>query len=162
MQYFFFLFKVSVSTDQSAVSVQATARNTSQNATISMAPSLVIGISNRNKGNVRATPSGMSVCPMEGNREVLWREIAEPVKKVNEKELEVEIEIEVVNMIHQDRSKDEEYAAAVLINHIKEEKFDRLQGQKQRPRAGTLIYETRENKEVIDLIPRPGTSKLKV
>ena len=158
MQYFFFLFKVSVSTDQSAVSVQATARNTSQNATISMAPSLVIGISNRNKGNVRATPSGMSVCPMEGNREVLWREIAEPVKKVEE----LEVEVEVVNMTHQDRSKDEEYAAAVLINHIKEEKFDRLQGQKQRPRAGTLIYETRENKEVIDLIPRPGTSKLKV
>ena len=158
MQYFFFLFKVSVSTDQSAVSVQATARNTSQNATISMAPSLVIGISNRNKGNVRATPTGMSVCPMEGNREVLWREIAEPVKKVEE----LEVEVEVVNMTHQDRSKDEEYAAAVLINHIKEEKFDRLQGQKQRPRAGTLIYETRENKEVIDLIPRPGTSKLKV
>ena len=158
MQYFFFLFKVSVSTDQSTVSVQATARNTSQNATISMAPSLVIGISNRNKGNVRATPSGMSVCPMEGNREVLWREIAEPVKKVEE----LEVEVEVVNMTHQDRSKDEEYAAAVLINHIKEEKCDRLQGQKQRPRAGTLIYETRENKEVIDLIPRPGTSKLKV
>ena len=158
MQYFFFLFKVSVSTDQSAVSVQATARNTSQNATISMAPSLVIGVSNRNKGNVRATPSGMSACPMEGNREVLWREIAEPVKKVKEKE----VEVEVVNMIHQDRIKDGEYAAAVLINHIKEENFDRLQGQKQRPRAGTLIYETRENKEVIDLIPRPGTSKLKV
>ena len=151
---------MSVSTDQSAVSVQATARNTSQNATISMAPSLVIGVSNRNKGNVRATPNGVSVCPMEGNREVLWREIAEPVKKVKEKE--VEVEVEVVNMIHQDRSKDEEYAAAVLINHIKEEKCDRLQGQKQRPRAGTLIYETTENKEVIDLIPRPGTSKLKV
>ena len=151
---------MSVSTDQSAVSVQATARNTSQNATISMAPSLVIGVSNRNKGNVRATPNGVSVCPMEGNREVLWREIAEPVKKVKEKE--VEVEVEVVNMIHQERSKDEEYAAAVLINHIKEENFDRLQGQKQRPRAGTLIYETRENKEVIDLIPRPGTSKLKV
>ena len=76
--------------------------------------------------------------------------------------IEVEVDVDIVNMIHQDRSKDEEYAAAVLINHIKEENFDRLQGQKQRSRAGTLIYETRENKEVIDLIPRPGTSKLKV
>ena len=40
---------------------------------------------------------------MEGNREVLWREIAEPVKKVKEKE----VEVEVVNMIHKIESRTE-------------------------------------------------------
>ena len=157
MSYIFFIFKASVSSDQSVVSVQATARNTSQNATISMAPSLVIGISNRNKGKMRATPSGtsvcplegasgMSVCPLKGGTEQLWREVAEPVMKVKVEAKEVEVE----NVIDQDSSKEEEV-------HIKGGTNERM--QKMRPRAGTLMDKRRENKEVVDLIPSAGTSK---
>ena len=150
---------MSVSSDQSVVSVQATARNTSQNATISMAPSLVIGISNRNKGKMRATPngmsvcplkgaSGMSVCPLKGDTEQLWREVAEPVMKVKVEAKEVEVEVE--NMIDQDSSKEEGV-------NIKGGTNERI--QEMRPRAGTLMDKRRENKEVVDLIPSAGASK---
>ena len=89
------------------MSVQDTARNTSKNATTTMAPSLVIGSGNRSYRDQRRSPCEVSVCPIKGSNsreeEILWREVVEV--KMNRKVKEVTKRRD--DMIHRGEHKEE-------------------------------------------------------